>query len=336
VTDALIFRIALVPLVAVLGMVLGLLYKGIDRKIAARMQARVGPPVTQPFRDVKKLMLKENIIPRNAVPWLFNLMPVLALAASMMLLLYLPIGGLGPVLEGYGDLILVLYLLLFPSLALVIGGFSSGSPYADVGAQREMVTIMSFEFPLAVAIISLTWLHALANPGMAVFSFSVIESSAAWGLVGPLGIAGLVLLFVVMMAVMPGELGRIPFDTAEADTELAGGVLAEYSGRNLALFYLADAVKTVAMASVVIALFIPSGISGILGIGGVAGTFADMLFFLAKLFILIFIGSTLVRVAMARLRITMVVKAYWGYSTFIALAGLALIAADVLLRGAGW
>ena len=118
-----LFRVLLVAIVSVGGIVLGLLYKGIDIILAARIQGRVGPPITQPFRDVKKLLVKESIVPENAVKWLFNLMPGLALISAIAILLYLPLGTT-PVLEGYGDLILVLYLLIFPSLALVIGGFA--------------------------------------------------------------------------------------------------------------------------------------------------------------------------------------------------------------------
>ncbi len=332
--DILFYKMLLVPFVAVVGIALGLFYKGIDRVLAARMQARVGPPFTQPFRDVKKLLIKETIVPRDAVKWLFNLMPVVALSASVVILMYLPLGGMAPVLGGHGDLILVIYLLIFPPLALVLGGFASGSPYATVGSQREMVTMLSYEFPLAITAVSTAWLLSAANPGLAVFSLGVIAANPVWSLAGPLGIAGLALLLISLLIVMPGKLGVLPFDAAEAETEIAGGVLVEYSGRNLAMFYLADAVKTVVMGSIVIALFLPWGIAGNLGLSGAAGAMADALFFLVKLFAVVFAGSIFVRVAVARLRITQLVKAYWGYTTLIALCGLLLIGIDMLLRGA--
>ncbi len=331
--ELLFYKILAMPIVAVLGMVLGLLFNGIDRVLAARMQARIGPPVTQPFRDIRKLLLKENIVPRNAVKWLFNSMPVLALTASITILLYVPIGGLAPVLQGYGDLILLLYLLLLPSLAMVIGGFASASPYATVGSQREMVTMLGFEFPFAIAVVSVAWLLSSATHGLPVFSLGVIASNPVWLLVGPLGFVGLAILFLVLLFVMPGELGQVPFDAAEAETEIAGGVLVEYSGRNLALFYLADAVKTVALASIVVAMFLPFGIAEGLGLAGLGATAAEALFYLLKLFIAIFLGRIFIRVAIPRLRITQVVKAYWGYANAAALAGLLLIAADVALMG---
>jgi formate hydrogenlyase subunit 4 len=97
--------------IAFLGVVIGLFYKGLDRKLAARMQARVGPPIRQPFMDFFKLMIKENIVPQNAVPWIFNGAPIMALVSSITILFYLPVGNIPPLLSGYGDIILIIYLL---------------------------------------------------------------------------------------------------------------------------------------------------------------------------------------------------------------------------------
>ena len=102
---------------AFFGIIFGLIYKGVDRKISAHMQGRIGPPIRQPFRDVGKLFTKENIIPENAVPWVFNLAPLIGLVGTISILLYLPIGGFRPLasLEGgfvFGDLILILYASL--------------------------------------------------------------------------------------------------------------------------------------------------------------------------------------------------------------------------------
>jgi len=243
--------------IAFLGVVLGLFYKGIDRKLAARMQARVGPPIRQPFLDFFKLMIKENIVPQNAVPWIFNGAPIMALVSSITILLYLPVGNIPPLLSGYGDIILIVYLLTLPAIGMVVGGFASGSPYANVGAQREMVMMMSYELPLVTAVVALGWKLSQVYPQLNVFSLAVINAHPIWGLVGPLGFIGAILLFITFAAVTPGELSKVPFDAPEAETELAGGILVEYSGRNLALFSLADAVKTVVMMSLTVALFSP-------------------------------------------------------------------------------
>ena len=313
--------------IAIFTIIFGLLYKGIDRKLAAHMQGRVGPPIRQPFWDVIKLFSKENIVPEQAIGWLFNLAPVLALASSITIMLYLPIGSFEPILSTEGDLILILYLLMIPSLAMVLGGFASSSPYATVGAQREMVLMMSYEFPLAIAIISIVWRLNEANV-QNPFSLYSIVSHPIWNNVGILGMIGLILLLITLLIVTPGELSKIPFDVPEAETEIAGGLLVEYSGRNLGMFYLADAVKTVAIATIIVTLFFPYNLSPILNLSGYAAYITDFLFYLLKVFLVILFSVTLIRVGVARLKIDQVVSTYWITLTLIGLIGLVLVMFD--------
>jgi formate hydrogenlyase subunit 4 len=212
--------------VALVGAIVGLAYLGIDRVLVARMQARVGPPLAQPFRDISKLMMKESIIPNGSLRWLFQFAPIMCVMGSAALLLYIPLFGQPALFEGSGDAILIIYLLTIPSLALVAGGFASSSPYASVGAQREMVVMIGYEFPLSVTIVTLAWRILQATDANA-FALSTMAQYPIWDLVGPLGFVGAILLLVSLIAVTPGELGRIPFDIAEAETELAGGMLVE-------------------------------------------------------------------------------------------------------------
>ena len=313
-----------------LSAIFSLLYRGVDRKLVAHMQGRVGPPVIQPFRDVRKLLMKENIIPDGAISWLFTAAPFVCLITSALLLLYIPLFGQEALLGGFGDAILVIYLLLLPPLAFVLGGFASSSPYATVGAQREMVIMMSYELPLAVIIVSLAWRigHAADNP----FMFSTIAESPIWSLVGPLGVIGSLILLFALLVVTIGEAGKVPFDIAEAETEIAGGLLVEYSGRNLCLFYLADIIKAFAMSSLVVALFIPYNLSPLVGIGApVLAGIVDGLFFLVKVFAVMFISISVVRAAMARFKIS---QASWVYiiaMTLISFFGLILLSVDLMV-----
>jgi len=317
-------------ILAVVGALFGLLYRGIDRKLSAHMQGRVGPPIIQPFRDVQKLLMKENIIPDGAVSWLFTAAPFVCLIVSVVLLLYIPMFGQPAFLGSTGDAILILYLLIIPALALVAGGFASSSPYATVGAQREMVILMSYEFPLAMAIVALAWRigHATgANP----FMFSTIAEYPIWNLVGPMGIIGSLILLFTLLVVTPGEVSKVPFDIAEAETEIAGGVLVEYSGRNLCLFYLADIIKAFAMSALIVALFVPYNLSPIFGLSAAPAVVVDVVFFLIKVFAVMFVSIILVRTAMARFKIS---QASWIYiiaMTLIALVGLILIWVDLVV-----
>jgi formate hydrogenlyase subunit 4 len=305
----------------------GLIYKGFDRKISARMQGRIGPPIVQPFRDVRKLFTKENIVPENAIPWVFHLAPLIGLVATISILLYLPIGGFEPLAAGSGDLILILYLLIIPSLAFVIGGFSSGSPYATVGAQREMATMIAYEFPLAIIIITIAWklLNTTNLETSNVFAMTTLTTTPIWNVAGPLAFIGFIILLIVLIIVTPAELSKIPFDSPEAETEIGGGLLVEYSGRNLGMFYLMDAVKTVVMASIIIAIFFPYNLSTLFGLESYPAYIVDIIFYLIKVLLIIIFSVTLIRVAVARLKIDQIVYTYWVPLTLMALVGLILI-----------
>ncbi len=316
---------------AIVGSVVGLLYLGIDRILVARMQGRVGPPLVQPFRDVGKLMLKENIVPNGALRWLFQFAPVMCVMGSVALLLYIPLFGQSALFEGSGDALLIIYLLTIPSLALVAGGFASSSPYASIGAQREMVLMIGYEFPLSVTVVSIAW-RILQVSDANAFALSTMAEYPIWGLVGPLGFVGAFLLLLSLVAVTPGELGKVPFDLAEAETELAGGLMVEYSGRNLALFYLGNSIRGFAVLSLMVALFFPYGIAAGIGVTGAAAiAVVDGLFFLVKVFLAMFVAVTLVRAAMARLKVNQATVFYLLIMTLVSLLGLLLLWADMML-----
>ncbi|MCD6383473.1 MAG: NADH-quinone oxidoreductase subunit H [Thermoplasmata archaeon] len=321
--------------VALFALIFGLILVGIDRKVHARMQSRIGPPIRQPFRDVKKLLYKQTIIPENAVQSIYNNAPILAFAAAMAVMVYLPLGPFSPMLSEGGDLILVLYLLIIPSLAMVVGGFASGSPYATVGAQREMVLMISYELPLASVIIAIAWKAASGGLDFAAFTFSGIMSYPIWDHVGAVGAVGAILLLGTILITLPGEMSKIPFDAPEAETEICGGLLAEYSGRNLAMFMLADAVKTVALGTLVIALFFPWGLTPTLesvldvDINKYIGWGIDFLFYMLKLILLVVVAVSFPRTAFSRIKVDQITDVYWKRVGAMALVGVFLLMLDL-------
>ncbi|MFO8051727.1 MAG: complex I subunit 1 family protein [Thermoplasmatota archaeon] len=331
--------------VVVVAIIVSLLLKGVDRKFAAWLQARVGPPIRQPIWDTFKLFQKDNIIPERAVRWVFNGAPLLAFVASLVILFYLPLGPielrgapghaanewLTPLFGGYGDLILVIYLLAVPGLMMSIGGFASGSPLATVGAQREMVMMMSYELPLAVVILSLAWRLTHVGGMGAAFEIRNFVETPLWNEVGILGVFGLVLLAGVFFLIIPSELSKIPFDAPEAETEIGGGIIAEYSGTNLALFMLADAVKTVAFTSLAVALFFPYNISPVFGAEGWLAFAADMVFWLIKIEVIYFLAVTVIRVGAARLKIDKISWLYLVPLSVLSVIGVLLLYLDTIV-----
>ena len=213
-----------------------------------------------------------------------------------------------------------------------MGGFASGSPLATVGAQRKIVMLMSYEFPLAVVVVGVVW--RLATLGVdPAFSLVEIAANPLWTQVGPLGVIGLVILAACLLVVTPAELSKVPFDIPEAETEIAGGVMVEYSGTYLALFYLADAAKTIAMAAFVVTLFASYRIAGLFGLSGTGALVVDLVFHLLKVFAVMFLAVTTVRVAMARLKVDQVARGFWLQITAVAVTGLVLLVLDRMVGG---
>jgi len=323
--------------VALLALVLALalLFEGTDRIVSARMQRRVGPPIFQPIFDILKLMGKENIVPRRAVSFFFTTAPWLALASTLMIFLFIPAGPFPAVLGTEGDMILVLYLLALSAVVMAIGGFASGNPIANIGANREITLMMSYEFPLAVVITTIAWLaYKTGMPG-APFSLETFTAASVWQAVGKTGAFGLACLFLSLILVIPGETGKGPMDIPEAKTEILDGLIIEYSGVNLAMLKVTFALRSFAMAAFTTSLFVPWSLAGMLGVGGFFVAIFDFLFFWVKVFVVQMTFVTLMRTAFGRFKIWQASSFYLIRTTGLALTGMLLLSIDVMTRAGG-
>lgn len=304
-----------------------LLWEGIDRKLVARMQRRMGPPILQPFYDFLKLVSKESIIPRDANKF-FEIAPVLALASSIALLAYTPL-GFEPLLATKGDVIVFIYLLALIAFVRVMGAVSSGSPYAQIGAQREIIMLASREVPMMLGLFAILW--RLSKLGVEKpFSLGTFYQYNIWEIGTPLTVFGTFVLFIVFLLWLASEIEVGYFNIPEAETEVAEGPMAEYSGRHLALFKLSSALKEFASASLVVAIFFPWGISGYLGLTGIGAVVLDLLFHTLKVFIVLFVSMSVFRAITGRLRITQAVGMFWGRILPMSFIGVLLIVIDVL------
>ena len=292
----------------------GMLLVGIDRKLVARMQKRVGPPILQPFYDFFKLCGKETIVPDAAAKYTFLIAPLVGLAALVVLQLFIPIHGFSA-FTGTADVIVLLYLLLIPALASILGAAASGSPYAGVGLSREMVTIIACELPLVLILLAVAKAVGDGIGTGLCFSLSAI---ADYQLTNGSLIrkASMIPAAIAMLLVIPGETGNHPFDAAEAETEICEGMLAEYSGAPLAVYKLTHAIKLLTLTSLFVALFLG-------GIGtGVVIVDAAVVFILCV--ILTAVCVSFVHAVTARLKIEQLFKYYWTVVSGLALLSLVL------------
>ena len=294
--------------------VIGLLLCGIDRKLVAKMQKRVGPPIVQPFYDFFKLLGKETIIPACANRTVFLVAPLIGLAALVVIQLFIPVFSFSA-FSGMADIIVILYLMLIPALAAILGAASSGSPYAGVGLSREMVVIISCELPLVLVLLAVA--KTVGDALGTGLCFSLTEIAAYQAANGSL-ITKLSMIpaAVAFMMVIPGETGNHPFDAAEAETELCEGMLAEYSGAPLGVYKLSHAIKMLTLTSLFVALFLGGIGTGII--------IVDAIIMIVLCVVLTAICISLVHAITARLKIEQIFKYYWTVVSGIALISLVL------------
>lgn len=292
----------------------GMLLCGIDRKLVAKMQKRVGPPILQPFYDFFKLCGKETIIPASASKTTFLIAPLVGLAALVVIQLFIPVFSFSA-FSGMADVIVILYLLLIPAMSIILGGAASGSPYAGVGLSREMVTIISCELPLVLVLLAVAKTVGSAMGTGLCFSLSDIAAYQAMNgsLITKLS---MIPAAVAMLLIIPGETGNHPFDAAEAETEICEGLLAEYSGAPLGVFKLSHAIKMLTLTSLFVALFLGGLGTGIVALDGI------ILFLLCV--VLTAVSISFVHAITARLKIEQIFKFYWTLVTGLALISLVL------------
>jgi formate hydrogenlyase subunit 4 len=278
------------------------LCEGVLRKVTAKVQSRQGPPIRQPYYDLLKLLGKEDLESGES-PAMQRFAAWLSLAAILTVALLVPMGTTPP-LAGAADAYLLIYLLTLCGISTMLAGFAAGSTYSLVGMSREMMSVMTLEPLLAVAIvIGAVHVQSLRLP-------AVLDGSAY-------GQASLLMLGIALLA-FQAFIGRLPFDIAEAETELMEGALVEYSGPKLALFKFTQMAKLVVYGFLVVSLFAPWG-------GGLPAPL-NLVALLLKLLLLV-LGVTLVAATHARYRIDQAVRYYAG------LFGASMVALLLALYG---
>lgn len=293
----------------------GLVASWVVRKVSALVQYRVGPPVTQPFADVLKLLGKEQLIPEQANKFIFSLAPLVALSSLILLSMMLWKVALHKNIYFAGDVIVMLYLLVIPSLALILGASASASPHASVGSAREIKLLISYELPLLLAFV-IVLVKATGKLEQTQF----LSLAAIAGFKSIMSISGF-LAFLAAVLCIQAKLGLTPFDIAEAETELAGGVLIEYSGPLLAIWKLTQAMMLIALPLFIVELF--------------CGGFGPPIYTGIIKYVIILVLLILIKNTNPRIRIDQAMKFFWYYCTPALVIALVLALVGNYL-GIGW
>jgi len=289
--------------------ILGLVTSWVDRKVTARVQYRVGPPFLQPFIDIVKLLGKETVIPAGAARGTFLTAPLIGIsgviAASAIL------WGNQFLRAGFvGDWIVVVYLLVIPSLSIILAGFASANPLASLGASREMKLILAYELPFLLAAL-VPVIHTMRIEDSSPLAISSILAAQQGGIFA--GSLSGVLAIVAAMLCVQAKLALVPFDIPDAETEIIGGPIIEYSGPALAVLRLTKNMLLFTLPFLMIVLFF--GGLQLRGIG-ILWTIVEYVGLVALV--------TVIRNTNPRVRIDQAVRFFWGPVTGIAAAAAVL------------
>ena len=231
------------------------LLTGLVRKVKARFQRRRGPPLLQPYRDLKRLLGKEVVLAENA-SWLFRVAPYIVFATTWVAAALVPTFATGLLFSWSGDLIAITALIASARFAQALAALDVGTSFGGIGASREVM------------------IASLAEPAMVMIVFSValiagstqLATVADHMLTSQVGLrVSLALALSALIIVAIAENARIPVDNPATHLELTmvhEAMVLEYSGRHLAMIELAASLKLLVYLSIIICIFIPFGLAG--------------------------------------------------------------------------
>jgi NADH-quinone oxidoreductase subunit H len=233
----------------------------LERKVAAAIQNRIGPNrvgwqgLLQPLADVVKLVMKEDIVPRQADRFVHDLAPVISITIALVTFAVVPFGNF---INLFGENIKlqiadvnvgILYILALTSLGvygITLSGWSSNSKYSLLGGMRSSAQMISYELSMGLSIIGVVMIAGSLQLD------KIVEAQAGWKwnlLLQPLG-------FVTFVVSAFAETNRLPFDLPEAEPELVGGYHTEYSGLKFGLFFLAEYANMLTASAIITTLYL--------------------------------------------------------------------------------
>lgn len=292
----LIQELIVMPLLA---FVIGLVMVLMMRKLAARIQRRIGPPFLQPLYDIIKLHSKATQVSHGLMHELGIVMFVGGYIAAEV---FLPVPGHNG-LAAQADMVALLYLMMIPSLGLALGVGQCANPNGSIGISRALTAMLAYDIPFVVVILGMALLYQSTNL-VEMIQLQQAQGIASWGAVqNPLlAIAGLFGLYAMM--------GKQPFEIYVAPAEIATGPMVEMGGKFMGGLFIGQAFQFYTAGVLYTNLFLGGG--------------ANWLEFLPKIFLVVAIPMSLAFV-FPRYRTEDVLRILWKWPTAIGLLGLALV-----------
>lgn len=309
---ALILAVIGVLIIVTVVLILDILLVWIERKVVARFQDRLGPNrvgpygLIQPIADVIKLLIKEDILPVGADKIVYNLAPIIALATVLLVWAVLPISA--TITGAYLNvgLLYIVAIGAISTLGIIMAGWASNNKYALLGAFRTVAQMVSYEVPMVIAMLV---------PVMLARSMGMTDIVEAQRGVWYIVVAPVAALIVFITSI--AELGRAPFDLAEAESEIVAGFHIEYTGMKFGLFYAGELLHALTVGAIISTLFL----GGWRGPGAEAFPILGIFYFFIKAFFLYWVIMW-VKYSLPRIRIDHMLGFNWKFLTPLALVVL--------------
>jgi NADH-quinone oxidoreductase subunit H len=310
-----IIEIILSPLIA---FVIGIFFLGLSRRIMARIHWRYGPPIIQPIIDITKLFNQRSISHGK----IFNLGLILSLAASIVVVLFLPLGRMCP-LSNSGGLLVILYVIFLGPLGIALSGGEAANPNTSIGISRKLILMLGYEVPLLLILLAVMTHYRTIS----IVEIVEIQQNTGWSFASlPLLLSGIAYLLI-----LPAVLGIRPFDFVSAPQEISTGPIVEYSGQYLAMITIQHAFSLFIGIALFVNLFLGGGdvfiplenLLGPAGLSWIASFLTGFAFFLKMS--VVFVICLFINAAFPRIRIEQAVRYLWRWPTLFAFAGLIIV-----------
>jgi NADH-quinone oxidoreductase subunit H len=286
-----------------------------ERRFMGPFQLRMGPNragpfgLLQPVADAIKVMMKEDIVPTTADKIVHFLAAILIFFPVLLMFAVIPIqNGVGLIPDLNVGLLFLVAVGSIETIAVFMAGYGSNNKYSIIGAMRSVAMMVSYEMPMALAVVAVVMVTGtLSLQGI------VTQQSVPFALLLPMSF-----LFYFICAL--AELQRTPFDLLEADSEIVAGYHIEYSGMKFAMFYLGEYAGAIIQSAIIATLFLSGWKGPIL---------PPFLWFFFKLFA-VFAVIIWMRMAWPRVRIDQLMAFAWKYMLPLSLVNLLVVAIEVI------
>lgn len=322
--------IVLVTLAVLFGFVLVtvMFLTWMERKVAAMVQSRYGPMVTgprgllQPVMDGIKLIGKEDIVPAKADRFVFNLAPYLAFVPAILVFVPLPFGESLIISDLRVGLLYIIAISALSPISILLAGWASNNKYTLLAAMRAVAQDISYTLPLALTAIAVVMLTGSLS------TVDIVNAQAGtwFGIIPKWFIFLQPLAFILFLIASIAEMGRIPFDFQESESELIAGFFTEYSGMKFAMYFLAEYAHLFAVSGILVTIFLGGWNGPVLP--GIPVVITSLVYFILKTYAVVFFAMWL-RDTVPRIRIDQLLNI--GWKIMIPLALLNLIVTGFLI-----